>query len=224
MDKITIVIADDHDFFRKGTRSVLEQEQDIEVVGEAEDGEEAIRLVNELHPHVVLMDIAMPKVNGIVATQQIKAENTATAVLVLTAYDTDQYIFALLEAGAAGYLLKNIGKEELVAAIHAVYTGEAILHPDIANKVFSRFSASQEKTISEIQSCDLSKREMEILRLAARGESNQEIADELFLSRRTIQSHLANIFTKMNVGSRTEATIQAFAKGWLNSNDIPQKD
>ncbi|MFC2036100.1 response regulator [Chloroflexota bacterium] len=222
MGKISIVLADDHALFREGTRGVINLERDLEVIGEADDGEEAVRLVNKLHPHVALIDIAMPKVNGIEATKQIKAGSPTTAVLILTAYDNDQYIFALLEAGAAGYLLKNISGEELVNAIHAVHAGEAVLHPAIARKVFNRFTASEQESSPTFLSYNLSKREMEILRLAANGMSNQEIAGKLYLSRRTIQSHMTNIFTKMNVGSRTEATIQAFAKGWITPSDISQ--
>ena len=222
VSKIRVVLADDHVLFREGTRGVIEQDRGMEVVGEAADGEEAVTLVSELNPHVVLMDIAMPRVNGIEATRRIKANNPSTAVLILTAYDNDQYIFALLEAGAAGYLLKNVGGEQLVSAIRAVHAGEAVLHSDIARKVFDRFAATEEPALPD-QPGDLSDREMEILRLAARGMNNQEIADELFLSRRTVQSHLANIFAKMNVGSRTEATIQAFARGWLTLSDLPQK-
>ena len=190
------------------------------MIGEAADGEEAVELVTKLRPHVALMDIAMPKVNGIEATRQIKARHPATAVLILTAYDNDQYIFALLDAGAAGYLLKDVSGEELVTAIRAVHAGEAVLHPAIAAKVFSRVATSEQSPGSAVQSNDLSEREMEILRLAARGMNNQEIANNLFLSRRTVQSHLANIFRKMNVGSRTEATLQAFARGWLTLDDI----
>jgi len=222
MSKIRVVLADDHVLFREGTRGVIEQDGDLKVVGEAANGEEAVALVNELNPDVVLMDIAMPKVNGIEATRQIKANNPSTAVLILTAYDNDQYIFALLEAGAAGYLMKNVGGERLVGAVRAVHAGEAVLHPGIARKVFDRFAVSDQAPTRPAQPCHLSNREMEILRLAARGMNNQEIADELFVSRRTIQSHLANIFVKMNVGSRTEATMQAFAKGWLTLSDLPQ--
>lgn len=222
MNKIRVILADDHVLFREGTRGVIEQDRGIEVVGEAADGEEAVTMVGVLNPHVILMDIAMPKVNGIEATKLIKAGNPSTAVLILTAYDNDQYIFALLEAGAAGYLLKNVDGERLIGAIRAVHAGEAVLHPDIARKVFGRFVAVGEPALPS-QPSDLSDREMQILRLAARGMNNQEIADELFLSRRTVQSHLANIFAKMNVGSRTEATIQAFARGWLTLSDLPQK-
>lgn len=213
MSKIKVMIADDHALVREGTRTLLEQEPDLEVVGEASDGEEAVALANKLQPHVVLMDIAMPKVNGIEATKRLKARNPGMAVLILTAYDDDQYVMALLEAGAAGYLLKNVKGSDLVNAIRSVYAGEAVLHPAIARKVLSRLAAGpppEEKAKAEISS-----REMEILKLAARGMSNQEIADKLFLSRRTVQSHLGKIFRKMDVGSRTEAVLKALKKGWL---------
>jgi NarL family two-component system response regulator LiaR len=166
------------------------------------------------------MDIAMPKVNGIDATRQIKASQPSTAVLILTAYDNDQYILALLEAGAAGYLLKNVSGKDLVNAIRSVHDGEAVLHPAIAQKVFSRFGNNKKETRESAQAAELSEREMEILRLAAKGMSNQDIAGKLFLSRRTIQAHLSNIFTKMDVGSRTEAVLQAMRKGWLNLDDL----
>ena len=220
MNKIKVIIADDHILFREGTRNLIEQEQDIEVVGEASNGKEAIDLVTKLSPHVALMDIAMPEVNGIEATRQIKANQPSTAVLILTAYDNDQYILAILEAGAAGYLLKNVSGKELVNAIRAVYAGEAILHPTIAQKVFSRFGASGETSSVPAQAEELSEREMEILRLAARGMSNQDIAHKLFLSRRTVQAHLGNIFRKMDVGSRTEAVLLALRRGWLNLDDL----
>jgi NarL family two-component system response regulator LiaR len=220
MNKIKVLIADDHSLFREGTRSLIEHEKDMEVIGEASDGEEAIKLVTRLRPHVVLMDIAMPRVNGIEATRRIKADYPATAVLILTAYDNDQYIVALLEAGAAGYLLKNVSGNDLVNAIRAVHAGEAVLHPAIAQKVFSRFGATGRESGDSTQLAELSEREMEILRLAARGLSNQDIAVRLFLSRRTVQAHLANIFRKMDVGSRTEAVLQALRNGWLNLDDL----
>ena len=220
MNKIKVLIADDHALFREGTRSLIEQEKDMEVSGEASDGAETVKLVKELRPHVVLMDIAMPKVNGIEATRQIKADYPATAVLILTAYDNDQYIVALLEAGAAGYLLKNVSGANLVNAIRAVHAGEAVLHPTIAQKVFSRLGSSSRQAPATTQEADISEREMEILKLAARGMSNQDIATQLYLSRRTVQAHLANIFRKMDVGSRTEAVLQALRKGWLGLDDL----
>lgn len=220
MNRIKVILADDHVLVREGTRSLLEQEPEIEVVGEASDGEEAVRLVTRLHPHVLLMDIAMPKVNGIEATRQIKERYPATAILILTAYDDDQYILALLEAGAAGYLMKNIRGSDLVNAIRAVHAGEAVLSPTIARKVLNRFVPTGQKSGGTVKSEELSEREMEILRLAATGMTNQEIANRLFLSRRTVQAHLANIFRKMDVGSRTEAVLQALRKGWLILGDV----
>jgi NarL family two-component system response regulator LiaR len=220
MNKIKIIIADDHALFREGTHSLIDHEKDMEVVGEASDGDETIKLVNKLRPHVVLMDIAMPRVNGIEATQRIKADFPATAVLILTAYDNDQYITALLEAGAAGYLLKNVSGSDLVNAIRAVHAGEAVLHPAIAKKVFSRLGSSSRQADTPQQIDKLSEREMEILKLAAKSMSNQDIGARLYLSHRTIQAHLANIFRKMDVGSRTEAVLQALKKGWLGLDDL----
>jgi len=220
MDKIKVIIADDHALFREGTRHLIEQEQDIEVVGEASDGQEAVELVTKLCPHVALIDIAMPGVNGIEATRQIKACHPTTAVLILTAYDNDYYIIALLEVGAAGYLLKNISGEELVNAIRAVNTGEAVLHPIVVQKLFNRLATPGQGSERTVLYQDLSEREMEILRLAATGISNQEIAEKLFLSRRTVQAHLVNIFRKMDVGSRTEAVLQAVRRGWLSLDDL----
>ena len=220
MNKIRVIIADDHALFREGTRNLIEQEADLEVVGEASDGEEAVELVTRLQPHVVLMDIAMPRVNGIEATRQIKARHPAVAVLILTAYDNDQYIVALLEAGAAGYLLKNVSGKELVNAIRAVYAGEAVLHPAIARKVLDRLTTSGHEMRGAVSPQDLSEREMEVLKLAATGISNQEIAKRLFLSRRTVQAHLVNIFRKLDVGSRTEAILQALRRGWFSLDDL----
>jgi NarL family two-component system response regulator LiaR len=220
MTNIKVIIADDHILFREGTRSLIEQEQDIEVVGEASDGEEAVEMVTKLQPQVALIDIAMPKVNGIEATRQIKAHHPATAVLILTAYDNDQYILALLEAGAAGYLLKNVSGKELVNAIRAVHAGEAVLHPTIAHKIFTHFVTSAQEPEVTAQPEDISEREMEILRLAAKGMSNKDIAEALFLSRRTVQSHLASIFLKIGVGSRTEAILQALRRGWLTLDEL----
>lgn len=193
----------------------------MKVIGEASDGEEAVKLVSELEPHVVLMDIAMPVVNGIEATKQIKLKFPKIAVLILTAYDNDQYIVALLEAGAAGYLLKDVSGRTLTNAVRAVFDGEAILHPSIARKVFNHFGTTTEQQSEETaEQPDLSERELEILKMAACGMSNQDIATRLYLSRRTIQSHLANIFRKMDVGSRTEAVLQALRKGWLGLDDL----
>ena len=219
-EKIKVLIADDHALFREGTHSLIELENDMVVVGEASDGEKAIEMVGRLEPHVVLMDIAMPGVNGIEATRRIKSNYPATAVLILTAYDNDQYIIALLEAGAAGYLLKNVSGSNLINAIRSVHSGEAVLHPAIATKVFRRLNAASREPEKARPAAELSEREMEILKLAARGMSNQDIASALFLSRRTVQAHLANIFRKMDVGSRTEAVLQALKNCWIGMEDL----
>jgi NarL family two-component system response regulator LiaR len=220
VENITILLADDHVLLRQGTRELLEREDDMTVVGEAGDGEEAVSLTADLHPHVIIMDIAMPKVNGIEATRRIKQIFPDSAVLILSAYDDDQYVFAILEAGAAGYLLKDVPSQELVEAIRAVHAGESILHPTIARKVINRFAFPQEAAPAEVESDQLSDREMEVLKLAAQGMTNMEIANDLDLSVRTIQGHLSNIFSKMQVGSRTEAVIQGLQRGWFTLEDI----
>lgn len=219
MKRIRVILADDHVLVREGTRELLEREEDMEVVGEADNGEQAVELATRLEPDVALMDIAMPKLNGIEATKRIKAICPATAVLMLTAYDDDQYVFALLEAGAAGYLLKDVRARDLVAAIRAVNAGESVLHPTIARKVVDRFARGSAESSEESALNRLTEREMDVLRLAAKGMGNREIADQLVLSVRTVQGHLQNIFDKMRVGSRTEAVVRALQSGWLKLED-----
>ena len=220
MGKIRILIADDHAVVREGTRQILEQEQDLEVVGEAGDGEETVALAIDLKPDVAIVDIAMPKLDGIEATRQIKSLCPAISVLILSAYDDEQFIFSLLEAGAAGYLLKSVRGRELVDAVRAVNAGESVLHPLIARKVLNRFVPASGKAAQEEQLEELSVREMEVLSLAARGLSNQDIASELCLSIRTVQGHLGHIFNKLQVGSRTEAVVHALKKGWVTLDDV----
>jgi NarL family two-component system response regulator LiaR len=176
MGKIRVLLAEDHAVVREGLRELLQQESDLEVVGEAGDGEEAVSLAATLRPDVVIMDIAMPRLNGIEATKQIKAHQPTTTVLILTAYDDDQYIFALLEAGASGYLLKNVRGRELVEAVHQVAAGEAVLHPAVARKVVARFAVPSEKATPRLALDQLTDRETEVLKLAARGMSNRAIA------------------------------------------------
>ena len=221
MDKIRILIADDHAVVREGTRQFLEREDDLEVVGEAADGEEAIRLVGSLSPDVAIMDISMPNIDGIEATRQIKAKYPKVAVLILSAYDDDQFVFSLLEAGAAGYLLKSVRGNELVNAIREVSAGESVLHPTIARKVLNRFTNITSETQKQKTQDILTEREIEVLQLATQGSSNQEIADSLFLSLRTVQSHLNHIFNKLQVSSRTEAVVRALKEGWVTLEDIP---
>lgn len=217
--KIRVLLAEDHAMVREGTRRILEGEQDMEVIGEVADGQEAIRLTEALHPDVVLMDIAMPGINGVKATQEIKAIAPSTAVLILSAYDDDAYLFAVLEAGAAGYLLKNCKANELVEAVRAIMRGESVLHPVVASKVLKRLFNGQGSAQDHVEPL-LTKREIEVLKVAARGLSNKDIAKTLRLSSRTVQAHLGNIFNKLNVSSRTEAVISAMRVGILSTEDI----
>lgn len=219
LDKIRVMLVDDHVLVREGTREFLERENDLQVVAEAGDGAQAVELATQHRPDVIIMDIAIPKLNGIDATKQIKALYPATAILVLTAYDNDQYIFASLEAGAAGYLLKDIKMHDLVQAIRAVYSGESVLHPVVARKVMDHFTgraATPCATAQNERSFDhITGREMEVLKLAAQGMTNREIAASLSISTRTVQVHLSSVFAKLGVGSRTEAVVCGLRNGWF---------
>jgi NarL family two-component system response regulator LiaR len=224
MEKRTILLAEDHKVVRQGIRQFLERRGDFEVVGEASDGEEAIRLAKELKPDVIVMDIAMPKLNGIEATKQIKQLPFCTIILILTAYDYDEYIFPILEAGAAGYLLKDVSGDELIDAIHTVCKGESVLHPTVARKLIEQFTRAGIKHGPE-QALDLlTGRETEVLKMAARGMSNKEIANELSLSVHTIESHIGSIFNKLGVCSRIEAVMEGLRRGWFILADISQPD
>lgn len=214
-EKIRVLLADDHAVLRDGMRNLLSKEDDLVVVGEAGDGEEAVRLAAQLTPDVAIMDIVMPKLTGIEATRQIKRVCPSTAVLILTAYDDDRYILGLLEAGAAGYLLKSSRIHELVGAIRAVAAGEAVLLPAVTARLLARAVRTGESLGVSKGEEQLTERELEVLRLAAQGMGNKEIAKQLSLSVPTVKAHLVNVFNKMGVGSRTEAVLQAVRKGWV---------
>jgi NarL family two-component system response regulator LiaR len=221
MEKICILIADDHALVRDGIRRILDAEDDMEVIGEASDGEEAVHLAVELNPNVVLMDIVMPKVDGIAATEQIKRECPEINVLILSAYDDDRFVLRLLQSGASGYLLKSIQSQELLAGIRAVHLGESVLHPTIARKVLQRYVLTSEKPMDTGRTGGLTPREIEFLKLMTRGLSNKEIADEVNLSIRTVQGCVGQIFKKLGVNSRTEAVIYAVKEGWVTLEEVP---
>ena len=223
METIRVMLVEDHVLVREGTRELLDREQDLQVVAEAGDGEEAVRLAVEHRPDVVIMDIAIPKLSGLEATRQIKAAHPQATVLVLTAYDDAQYIFAFLEAGAAGYLLKDVSAADLIRTIRIVHAGESFLHPAVARKVTDYFARRVAKTPAEVDDETifdrLTRRERQVLELAGQGMTNREIAAELTVSVRTVQSHLSSIFSKLGVGSRTEAVLLAVREGQLSLQD-----
>jgi DNA-binding NarL/FixJ family response regulator len=219
MSKIRIVLADDHVILRQGTRQLLENESDMQVVGEASNGAEAVELVEKFKPDIVIIDVAMPVMNGIEATKKIKEILPGIKILVLTGYDYDEYIFSLLEMGAAGFLLKDVSGDDLVGAIRAVYLGEPVLHPTVMRKLMDRcktITPQQPETRTNV----LSEREMEVLKLAVSGKSNKDIAESLNISLRTIQAHMRSIFNKLGVGSRSEAIVSGLKRGWFNLEEI----
>jgi len=219
--KTRILIADDHAVLRDGLRQLLERERDFQVVGEAGDGEEAVSLSKQLKPDIVIMDIVMPKISGIEATKLIKQDNPSTAVLIFTAYSDIRYILGLMEAGACGYLLKNARSKEIAGAIRAVRSGESVLDSVVTHKLLQRaVGLTGDKGDASMEG-QLTAREIEVLRLAARGMSNKEIAQTLFLSLRTVKAHLTHVFNKMGVGSRTEAIMKGFTKGYITLEDVP---
>ncbi len=219
MEPIRVLIVDDHPLYRAGVRDrLVDSGHGIDVVGEASDGDTALEMADRLHPDVILMDIAMPHMNGIEATRQVKKRWPDVSVLILTVYDDDQYIFALLEAGAAGYLLKTLEATDLVQAVQRVHEGESVLSPPVARRVLTRFAAP--RTAAPHIGALLSEREREVLRLAAKGVSNKGIAQQLGLSDRTIHAHMARIFDKLGVASRTEAVVHGLRDGWLRVEDL----
>ncbi len=210
---IRVLIAEDHAVVREGTRQILTADPGIEVVGEAEDGQRALELADLLKPDVLVLDLRLPKVTGIEVARRIQTSVPNTRILVLSAYDDDDYVFAAMEAGAVGYLLKTAHGDEVVSAIHSIARGEVVLQSAVASK-FLRGHGRIRSNGDDFEE-KLTEREMEILRLAALGLRNKEIADRLNLSQRTVEGHLSHVFTKLNLGSRTEAILHAAARGWL---------
>jgi DNA-binding NarL/FixJ family response regulator len=211
---IRVILADDHAVVRKGIREFLEEDGSIVVVAEADNGRQAVALVAEHQPDVAVLDVQMPEATGIEATRRIKAEHPGVRVLILTAYDDDPYIFALLQAGASGYILKTAGSSDLVRAVRAVHQGESALDPVVTQKVVEHLAAGRPPGAqATVES--LTDREIEILRLVAKGHTNKAIGLALGISDRTVQGHLANIYGKLAVASRTEAVTEAIKQGWI---------
>jgi DNA-binding NarL/FixJ family response regulator len=214
---IKVLIADDHAFYREGVRAFLSNTTNIEVVGEAANGDEAIAKTKELEPNVILMDLKMPGMNGIEATRRIHETDSTIGVLVLTMFDDDDSVFAAMRAGARGYLLKDADKDEVVRAIVAVERGEAIFSPAIAQRMIQYFSSAPSDSSAKRQPgefSELTERELEILNLIAKGDNNNTIANKLSLSIKTVQNYVSSILTKLQVADRAQAIVRAREAGF----------
>jgi DNA-binding NarL/FixJ family response regulator len=216
VDAIRIQVVDHHPMLREGLCNLLKHVPDIEVVGQAGEAQQAIRLVEETQPDIVLMDVTMPGLSGADVTRRIRKANPSTSVVILTAYEDDRHILGLLEAGAAGYLLKTSTGQEVIHSLRAVRAGEIVLHPKVAGRVLARAMSAPDPSATEH---GLTAREMEVLKLAATGMSNKEIAGDLSLSVPTVKSHLVSTFSKMGVSSRTEAILDALRRGWVSLDE-----
>ncbi len=214
MAMIRVVLADDHAIVRKGIHDFLQAAGDIQVVAEAADGEEALARVAQYQPDVLVLDIRMPKVSGVEVARRVAAEFPQVRILVLTAYDDDPYVFALLKSGATGYILKTADSDELVRAVRTVAGGRSALAPEVAQKVVGQIAGVTRSADDEVVQT-LTDRELNTLRLAAKGLTNRAIGLEMGISDRTVQGHLANIYTKLHVSTRTEAVLKAIRLGWL---------
>jgi DNA-binding NarL/FixJ family response regulator len=222
MRKISIVLAEDHALMREGTRRILEENPDLEVVGEANDGEQALDLLYSLQPDIVILDIRLPKLNGIEVVSRMHDCSPNTKALMLTAYDDDEYVTALMQAGAQGYLLKTAHPKEVAEAVRSIHSGETVLHPVIAAKV-ARFWAQSRISSEKRPSQKLSTREMEVLELAAKGLKNKEIANGLSISVRTVEGHFNSIFAKLGVASRMEAVLYALSNNLVSLVETDKK-
>src|SRR5215216_21205 len=219
MESIHVLIADDHPLYRAGVRKMLSMAPEIEIIGEAANGEEVITQALELQPDVILMDLKMPSVNGIEATRRILYASPRIGVLVLTMFETDETVFAAMRAGARGYLLKDADQEEVLRAVKAVSRGEAIFSPAIAERLIHYFAALR-PAAADLAFPELTEREREILHLIAQGHSNIEIAERLLLSIKTVQNHVSNIFSKLQVADRAQAIVRARDAGLGLERDV----
>ncbi len=211
---IRILLADDHALVRAGIRQLLEHSGDIQIVAEANDGEEAQVMIQQHHPDVAVLDIQMPKASGIEVTRWVRATIPDVGVLILTAYNDDPYVMAVLQAGANGYVLKTASPDELIAAVHDVYEGKSVLDASITQKLLAHIYSGSKTSAVE----DLTERELEVLSMAAKGFTNKAIGIQLGISDRTVQGHLAHIFGKLQASSRTEAVMRAVSFGWISQS------
>jgi NarL family two-component system response regulator LiaR len=213
--EIRVLIVDDHQVVRQGLRTFLELQPDIIVVGEADDGQVAVEMAQQLQPDVVLMDLVMPRLDGISATRQVKALESDVKVIALTSFTEDDKVFPAIQAGASSYLLKDVSPEELVEAIRAAHQGEARLHPDITRKLMEQV-AQQSKTIHQGLPEELTGRELEVVQLVAQGRNNHEIAQALVISEKTVKSHISNMLSKLHLDDRTQLAIYAIKHGLVD--------
>ncbi len=209
----TVLVADDQALVRDGLRLILDVEDGVEVVGEAKDGREAVALVGELAPDVVLMDVRMPVLDGLAATREVVASGSSTRVLMLTTYDEDTYLYEAIHAGASGFLLKDSRREQLVGAIRTVAAGDAVLHPELTRRLLDRFGRGPAPDGVPGRLHSLTDRELEVLRCVARGLTNAEIAAELFLSEATVKTHLVHVTQKLGLRDRVHAVVTAYECG-----------
>lgn len=210
-ESITVLLVDDHSMVRQGVKAFLVTQPDINVVGEADSGEEAIKLAAQFIPDVILMDLIMPNMDGVEATRRVKQVSPRSQVVVLTSYHEDEHIFPALKAGALSYILKDISAEELAGAVRKAAAGEAVLHPRVAARVIKELQGKREDALNPFT--ELSERELEVLKLIADGMSNAEMAAKLVLSEKTIKGHVSNILSKLHLADRTQAAVYAWREG-----------
>jgi DNA-binding NarL/FixJ family response regulator len=213
---IRVLLADDEAMVREGIRLIVESEDDIEVVAEAEDGAEAVDAVVRTHPDVVLMDIRMPVVDGLEATRRVAAAKTATRVIVLTTFDNDEYVYDALKSGASGFMLKSAPRDQLIAAVRVAARGEELLAPSITRRLIEEFVRKPAPGQRPPSLQELTDREVDVLRLIGRGHSNEEIASELFISYATVKTHIGRIFSKLDLRDRAQAVVAAYESGLVS--------